>query len=234
MDRLIRGFVTGAMTVSFALLLSCEDDPFRDAPRVEASSSSPAQTRAPTLEGSAGPGPVSGMELPPGHPPIGEVAQGDGQEGAARVAAYGSGGPIRWSAPASWEQRPRANEMRYAEYGLPGGIEMVVFYFGPDGAGGVDANLQRWASQFEGGPEPIVEERMVGQMVVHTFDGRGSYDSGMAMGGGQPLADQRMLGAIAEAEVGAFFFRVVGPARAVEAQEEAFWAFVGSLEHGDE
>lgn len=215
----------------------CDDDPFRDAPRAEATRSAGStggQEPGSVPQGAApGVGPVSGMELPPGHPPIGEAGAGQPAPAGFDAASVGRSGPIRWTAPAAWEAQPPANEMRYAQYSVSGGAEVVVFYFGPDGAGGIEANLQRWSEQFTGGPQAEIGQTEHNGVQIHTFDGRGSYDAGMAMGGGQALEDHRMLGAIAETEVGPFFFRLLGPAAAVEAQEEGFQGFVESFEHGD-
>ena len=149
---------------------------------------------------------------------------------------YGQSGPIRWEAPSQWDARPPSNDMRFAEYAVDsseGSAELVVFYFGPEGAGGVDANLERWASQLQGGPEAIREERDVEGMTVHTVDASGTYHTDMPMGGGgEPQDDQRLLGAIAEASEGLFFFRFLGDENVVTDQEEAFEAFVGSLQDG--
>ncbi len=234
MGRVVRGATVVMALAMVGLVLGCEDDDrYRDAPRVEASRGAAPAPGGPSVGG--GVGPVSGMELPPGHPPIGEAGQADRPPapGGRAVESYGVEGPILWEAPEGWTPQPPANEMRFAQYGVAGGAEGVVFYFGPDGAGGVEANLDRWAGQFTGGPAPEVGQEDVEGMRVHRFDGRGTYDSGMAMGGGQALEDHRMLGAIAETEAGPFFFRLLGPEGAVGEQEEAFESMVASFRRGE-
>ncbi len=53
-----------------------------------------------------------------------------------------------------WISREPASRMRVAEYDLasPGSggrnASLVVYYFGPGSAGSVDANIERWCSQF--------------------------------------------------------------------------------------
>ncbi|TXD31940.1 hypothetical protein FRC96_19550 [Lujinxingia vulgaris] len=244
----------GSMALVVALgLVGCEDDPFEGAPSVSASASSPAQNAGgePAAQDapgrSGGLGPVEGTELPPGHPPMGQQA-GQGGEMIGGVPApqvprmspqeYGKVGPIRWQAPDAWQPQLPTNAMRQAQYSIPGEAgqepaELVVFYFGPGGGGGVEANLERWAGQFNDGPPATFAEREVNGVKVHTVDASGTYDAGMAMGGQGPRDAQRMLGAIAETSQGLFFFRMVGPKPLIDAQAEGFDAFVSSFEHGE-
>ena len=231
-----------------ALITACEADEFDDAPTATASSSEQG-SQSYGDEGSQQPsgsaGPIEGSDRPPGHPTLeGDEAgaqggaQGGAQDGMERppIEEYGESGPIRWKAPAGWQAREPANDMRFAEYTVEadeGSAELSVFYFGPEGAGGVDANLERWASQLHGGDEPVRDERDVGGMTVHTVDASGTYHTDMPMGGGsEPEEDQRLLGAIAEATVGLFFFRFVGDEAVVAEQQAAFDEFVESLEDG--
>ncbi|TXD37843.1 hypothetical protein FRC98_09195 [Lujinxingia vulgaris] len=245
----------GAVALVVALgLAGCEDDPFEGAPSVSASASAPAQGGAAAPGASDAPGrsgglgPVEGTELPPGHPPMGQ--QG-GQQGGQMIGGvpapevprmspeeYGKVGPIRWQVPEGWQAQLPTNAMRQAQYSIPGEAgqepaELVVFYFGPGGGGGVEANLERWAGQFNGGDPATFAEREVNGVKVHTVDASGTYDAGMAMGGQGPRDEQRMLGAIAETSQGLFFFRMVGPKALIDGQAEGFEAFVSSFEHGE-
>src|SRR5258708_13344306 len=82
----------------------------------------------------------------------------------------GTASGIRWTVPPRWaEQAPRS--MRVATYTVPappGGEtgECAVFAFGPGQGGTVDANVQRWSAQFEGGPAP---QRATSQLVGLTL-----------------------------------------------------------------
>lgn len=243
----------GSVALVVALgLVGCEDDPFEGAPSVSASASAPVQgagnAPAAQQEGrSGGLGPVEGSELPPGHPPMGEQA-GQGGDMIGGVPApevprmspdsYGKVGPIRWQAPEGWQAQLPTNAMRQAQYTIPGEAgqepaELTVFYFGPGGGGGVEANMQRWAGQFNGGPAATFGEREVNGVKVHTVDASGTYDAGMAMGGQGPRDAQRMLGAIAETSQGLYFFRMIGPKALIDGQADGFESFVSSFEHGD-
>lgn len=238
--------VVMAAVAVMVVTVGCESDEFDDAPTATASSAGDGESAYGSDEAEMGSaGPIQGSERPPGHPTL---RDGDGQGGGqqANVPApqverpgpedYGQAGPIRWEAPSDWEARMPSNEMRFAEYAVDaegGTAEVVVFYFGPGGAGGVDANIERWASQLQGGPEAVRDQRDVDGMTVHTVDASGTYHTDMPMGGGgQPREDQRLLGAIAEASDGLFFFRLLGDEQVVTAQEEAFDAFVASFEDG--
>jgi hypothetical protein len=230
--------------VAATLLLGCQGDEFKDAPSARAPQPSATAPAAGEAQRPASAGPVTGTTLPPGHPPIGEV-----QGGAAPVAMpaaggerpssgdpsqYGQTGPLRWKAPSHWQAVRPSNEMRLAQYLVETEqgtepAEMTVFFFGPGGGGGVEANLERWAGQFSGG-EParrdVVERNGI---KIHTIDATGTYDPGMAMGGTGKKEGQRMLGAIAETPSGAFFFRLIGPADVTTAQVESFEAFLASF-----
>jgi hypothetical protein len=124
--------------------------------------------------------------------------------------------------------------MRLAEYVVPGEAEpatITVFYFGPQGGGGVEANVKRWVGQFEGG-EPKRETKTVHGMKIHTVDVSGTYSAGMAGGNQPPKEDQRMLGAIVESPAGLFFFKMVGPSTVVTANEAGWNEFVSSFDKG--
>lgn len=242
--RSVIGKTALAMGLAF-FIWGCERDEFDGAPRATASSARPASAGG--GEGGASPsgrlGPVEGTTLPDGHPPLG--GSGGGQaEGIpapnverASIEEYGKVGPIRWEAPERWEGHMPANEMRFAQYGVPGEAgeepaELVVFYFGPGGGGGVDENLQRWAGQLSGGPEPIFGREEINGLVVHRLDAGGKYDAGAAAVGASPRGEQRLLGAIAETSAGLFFFRLLGAKELIDKEEEAFETFLQSLRPG--
>lgn len=177
-------------------------------------------------------------EMPEGHPPVG----GDSPIAKPAVvqfaspAEYGTSGPLRWTAPATWRASKPASSMRLAEYIVPGQPEAAVlsiFYFGPSGGGGVDANVSRWVGQFDDGKaSPKRGQEQVNGMAVHTVDVSGTYNAGMAGGGAPPKGGTRMLGAIVESDAGLFFFKLVGPADVVAAEEPGWAAFVASFTKG--
>lgn len=257
-----RLLLVAALSGSVLVLGACKDDEFAGAPAAKAppatagaaipapGADQPASAPAAGAQQGGSAGPLAegqGGSLPANHPPIGQIpgaAMPQGMNAApaggqhvrpSDVSEYGKVGPIRWTAPESWIAVNPANEMRLAQYNVPGDEgagELTVFYFGPGGGGGVDANLERWAGQFTGGPEPVRATRTIGAFTVHTVDASGKFDPGMAMGA-QPGDNQRVLGAIAETAAGLYFFKLVGPIATVTANEASFEAFLASFTPGE-
>ncbi len=137
--------------------------------------------------------------------------------------AEGSAGGIRWTMPAGW-QAGSPQPMRVASYTIPAapGAEAGncgVFFFGTGQGGGVEDNLQRWVSQFEGASAPKKSQRTIAGMKVHLIEVSGTYlaPSGPMMqsqGKGKP--GWRLSGAIVESPDGLVFFKCVGPAATIQ------------------
>jgi hypothetical protein len=100
---------------------------------------------------------------------------------------------------------------------------------GQNMGGGIDENINRWASQSRsetGGPvAPTVERGEVDGMAVTRVEMNGEY-RGM---GEAYRPDHIFLAAIVEAPVGNVFLRLVGPSDVVEANRDAFNAMVDGL-----
>jgi len=134
--------------------------------------------------------------------------------------------------------------MRLATYTIPaasgdsGGGECLVNYFGQGQGGSVDANVDRWVSQFQqanGKPSKDVakiEKKTVHGMKLTTIDVSGAYTGmggPMAAPGGAPKAGYRLLGAIIEGPQGTVFFKFTGPAKTVGQNQAAFDKMLTSL-----
>ncbi len=145
--------------------------------------------------------------------------------------------------PQGWRRTTPTSSMRIAEYLLPGGTEghadasLAVFYFGPNQGGTIEANIDRWYGQFsqpDGGSTRDRArrwEKQVGTILVTLVDISGTYSGGMGpMGQSQaPKTGQRMLGAIAPAPTGLFFFKLIGPTSTIELWSESFVHFIDSI-----
>ena len=73
---------------------------------------------------------------------------------AAEVEVAG----MKFSSPEAFRSVKPKSAMRKAQFSVgvdAGEGEIVFFYFGPGGAGGVDANVKRWLGQFEEGQDKI-------------------------------------------------------------------------------
>jgi hypothetical protein len=146
-----------------------------------------------------------------------------------------SAGGLSWTTPAGWKtDAPRP--MRAATYkilaakGDSEDAECGVYYFGKGQGGGVEQNVQRWVSQFEGGKATEPKKEKIGGVDVTQVEIDGTYT-----GGGGPMGPKtskpgfKLLGAIAEGPEGAIFFKLVGPAKTVESSRADFQKMVKGI-----
>lgn len=146
---------------------------------------------------------------------------------------------LTFSAQAEWIVEAPANEMRKAQYRLPheaGEATLVVFHFGAQG-GTLEANLARWAGQFEqpdGGDSMermTRSERALDGLEVLVVDLSGTYVAETFPGSGERVRQEgwRMLAAVIETPQGPYYAKLVGPADTVAAHAERFDAFLADL-----
>jgi hypothetical protein len=153
--------------------------------------------------------------------------------GAARAE---SAGGLQWTAPAAWKSQPQ-RPMRAATYAVPAAAgdkedgEVAVFYFGPGQGGGVEANIQRWVSQFETSAKPQTAKKTINGLPVTTIDLPGTYlaSAGPMSPTKTSKPGYRLLGAIVEGPQGAVFFKFTGPAKTVAAGQAAFDKMLGGI-----
>jgi len=152
----------------------------------------------------------------------------------AGVAYAEEAAGLSWTAPAEWKpqgERP----MRVVTYSIPAakgdaeGAELAVFYFGPSGGGGVDANVKRWVTQFQKADGSSAEkdaktkQEKIAGLPVTTVDIKGTYaGGGPMMGPSDPKPGYRLLGAIVTGPQGDVFFKLTGPEKTVAASEKPF------------
>jgi len=159
--------------------------------------------------------------MPPGGAPGGMPG---GMPGAAEPMHPG----VHWTVPAHWTTGPEKS-MRLATY-VVNDAECAVFYFGPNQGGGVDENIDMWASQFEGSPNPKREVRTVAGIKITRVEIDGAYLSpgaDMKPTGAKP--GYRMLSAIVQGPQGMVFFKFTGPLATVKAATKDFDAMLSSM-----
>jgi hypothetical protein len=148
-----------------------------------------------------------------------------------------SAGGVNWTAPAGWKAQPE-RPMRAATYTVPPAAgdseaaECAVFYFGPGQGGGVDVNIRRWLSQFEGGEAvtPKPRKQTIAGFAVTTIEHAGTYLAGAPMSPQKTAKPgYRMTGSIVEAPGGSVFFKLTGPAKTVGTSQAAFEKMLASL-----
>lgn len=165
----------------------------------------------------------------------GEAEQGTRQElGTLTVAV-----------PEGWEVQTPTSAMRKAQYGLPrqgsDGEDalLVVYHFGSDQGGSVDANLKRWYGQIRqpDGKSTAdlaqVSTKQVSGMPVTVVDVTGTY-APSAMGpmvpATPPKDGYRMVAAIVTTGEGDYYFKLTGPEHTVAYWQDSFHRFVDSIE----
>jgi hypothetical protein len=144
---------------------------------------------------------------------------------------------ISWSYPMKWETS-HDMPMRVTTYIISSGLEDVdpgecsVFYFGKDQGGDVDANIQRWGTQFEGATEAQKTTSMVNDIEVVYARIVGTYltPAGPQMESQGKKPGYKLLGAIVSAPEGNVFFKFTGPGLIIEKHGKEFYAMIESIQ----
>ncbi len=155
-------------------------------------------------------------------------------EPPATVPPAEAGGPVstratgepRWEAPESWVQQPQ-RPMRFATFFTsqdPGAPEVVVSSFGAFGT--MKDNINRWRNMVGLAPVDDEKEQPVEKITVAGRDGALFDMTGKAQDA-QPA--RRLLIAMVPAGESVWFFRMLGPADAVQQQRANFDAFLKSV-----
>ena len=147
---------------------------------------------------------------------------------------------LAYEAPDGWIPQEASSRMRMAQWELSGDgepAEVVLFFFGEGGGGGVEANLGRWYGQFTQPDGSSTEERAkvtereVNGLVLTIVDIRGTYVAPVRPGARarNDNPDYRMISTVAEAAGGPWFIRVLGPEATVSKWEASIEEFLSSL-----
>ncbi|MCC7013848.1 MAG: hypothetical protein IT454_14925 [Planctomycetes bacterium] len=210
----------------FAAVAACSPDaPANDgraAAPAEPQLEEPARVEAPST-----PTPASGATKKPQAP---------------GVDAPSAAKELSFTAPEGWISEPPSNAMRKGQYRLPpsagdtAAAELVIFYSGKMGMGPLEANLNRWALQFEQTDGSKSRDKMtnttrrVDAGAVTETELEGTYVAEKVMGSGERYHESgwKLMGAILESDHGPYYLKLVGPKATVEAHAAAFRAFVSS------
>lgn len=155
----------------------------------------------------------------------------------AMPAQPAAGGSLDIQLPEGWVDQPPSNAMRLLQASIPGDAgdgEFAVFYFGPGGGGGTEANIQRWLGQVssDDGSAPVRETFESSGLTIHTVEAKGTLTSSpMSMSGAPPAPqpDSMLLGAVVEGPGGPWFLKVTGPEATIAPQKDAFLGMVRNL-----
>ncbi|HKI03518.1 MAG TPA: hypothetical protein VKK31_16180 [Thermoanaerobaculia bacterium] len=171
--------------------------------------------------GDSAPGTISsrGGGVPEAMPPAAEQTAGEGS--------------IDFDLPQSWQSQAPSSSMRVAQAAIPGAGgpgELAVFFFGPGGGGGVEANIQRWIDQMESPEQPKPETFEANGFKVTWIDVQGTLKpSTMGSGPTTPQPSSRLLGAVVEGPGGPWFFKATGPEATLGPEREAFVKMLKSV-----
>jgi hypothetical protein len=145
---------------------------------------------------------------------------------------------VTWEDPSGWERVTLNNPMRKATYRVPRfgqdkeDAELAVFYFGPGQGGTIDANVDRWVTQFSGiKPDDVKRaDRNANGLRQHTVEiESGSFASGMPGGPTRKKDGYGLLGGIVVAPSGPYFFKLTGPSATVKNARERFFKLLDSV-----
>jgi hypothetical protein len=176
-----------------------------------------------------------------------------GQKGAAYVTSSQSNttqspasksGELRFTAPEGWTKEQPSSAMRVAQYKLAKAegdgedAALVIYFFGANQGGDVQANIDRWTSQIQqpdgsSSKEKAKTETMtVNGLKVTTVDVAGTYTAEMAPGAGNQRndANYRLRAAVIETPKGNYFLKLAGPAKTLARWDQSVTDFVKSFE----
>ncbi|MEM7014962.1 MAG: hypothetical protein AAF585_26175 [Verrucomicrobiota bacterium] len=125
-----------------------------------------------------------------------------------------------------WTAQAPSSTMRKAElkFDAEGDDDPVAVFF-EFGKSGVQANIDRWKGQFQGGPTEENITKLADNATIVEL--AGTYLDGPPFGGQKtPKQGYKMLGAILEGEQTAVFIKLTAPAAAADEANESFKALV--------
>ena len=151
---------------------------------------------------------------------------------------------LRFKAPAEWVVEKPSSAMRLAQYKLPKAdgdnedASLVLYFFGTNSGGSVQANLERWVSQVEqpdgssSESKAKMETITINQLKVSTIDLTGTYVAETAPGSNvrHNNPNYRLRAAVIETPKGAHYVKLVGPSKTISRWEKAFAAYLQSFE----
>ncbi|HZS48889.1 MAG TPA: hypothetical protein VFC63_27700 [Blastocatellia bacterium] len=151
--------------------------------------------------------------------------------------------PLSFNAPSGWVSEKPQSASRVAQFTLPrvsGDKEdaTVILYYFNTGGGGVQANLDRWVSQFQqpdgssSQDKAKIDKLDVNGLKVTEIDLAGIYIAEMAPGSTNRFHEPnfRMRAAVIDTGKNPFYLRMLGPAKTVTKWNASFDEFVKSLQ----
>ena len=146
---------------------------------------------------------------------------------------------MRYLADEGWIAQEPGSQARAAQYELPAenpmtaSAELIFYYFGRNGAGSIEANIERWAGQFERDDDDSLtpDTRTRFGLRIHEVAVEGRYIAEV-----QPGSEERhdkpgyaMRAAIIETAAGPYYVRLIGPEATMRWWESSWDRMLDSL-----
>lgn len=149
---------------------------------------------------------------------------------AAQAKEIKAGG-LTLQAPETWEAVQPSSSMRVAQANLPDGADLAVFFFGPQGGGGVEANVTRWVGQFEEAGRQVVRVKGTspqGNFIHVTITGTYNAPVGPPMlRKTEAKPGSQVIAIIVQSKDGDYFLKCSGSEKAVSAASEDLLKSIG-------
>tara|TARA_B100000003_G_scaffold208893_1_gene231046 strand:- start:2173 stop:2811 length:639 start_codon:yes stop_codon:yes gene_type:complete len=162
-----------------------------------------------------------------------------GEPRSTLKSGYVQVGRLQAMIPLGWKREKPSNSMRIAQFTISGddGDSEIAVFSGI--GGGVDANLERWYSQFENKEGNIPFEKVVrnqfknNNLEIITSYIDGTYlKSSMGMGGEtEELKDYALMAAIILTDSEPYYFKATGPKITIDNNLNKFEMFIKSIEN---
>lgn len=127
--------------------------------------------------------------------------------------------------PSEWKSSTPTSSMRKAQFEATSSTnekaEVTFFHFGSTGAGGIQANVDRWMKQFEDPQGKEVKTEKIGDVSVTFAQAHGTFLSGRPFGAKTPKPGYALTAAIIDGAMGSIFIKMTGPQKAVNENTEA-------------
>ena len=167
-------------------------------------------------------------ELPPSHPPIGDMGMGAPATAAGPISSEGK---PNWHVPAGW-QEVSGGQFLVAKFTLTGagGATAAVNVSSSAGeGGGLVGNINRWRGQLG---LTSLSDGDVNKLVM-TIDVQGGKASLVDLSGTDARTSQptRLVGVMVSQSGQTWFYKLMGDAKVVEAQKDAFIQFVQGVKY---
>ncbi len=140
---------------------------------------------------------------------------------------------LEFDVPANWVETPLSSSSRVAQYRLGEDADLVIYYFGPSGAGDIEANVQRWLGEYTEVLESTKVSALKRKLFLTIVRIAGTYSPRSMAPEGQrtePKPNTHTFAAIISGgPEGPLYMKAVGPIETVNQHAEGISRFLDSV-----